>query len=205
MCQKMNLNHYFVKQLTLNHFARTRTHDLPALGLLSYFVWNHNIGRLSADYHATWVRKSTEKYFVKSFLWWLQFVGTSFSRTFLANLSSPETVISQKLSRRLHTVWNLGNFCITWNLFREINYKVNSLLKKLFSRKFFKKFWYKNFVIKLHNVLNIFILTERAHFRTFWRIFRESGENVLFLLHWSDDCICCNQIVYMIKWNMNGN
>ena len=131
---------------TLNHFARTRTHDLPALGLLSYFVWNHNIGRLSADYHATWVRKSTEKYFVKSFLWWLQFVGTSFSRTFLANLSSPETVISQKLSRRLHTVWNLGNFCITWNLFREINYKVNSLLKKLFSRKFFKKSWYKNFV-----------------------------------------------------------
>ena len=43
-------------------------------------------------------------------------------------------------------VWSLRNFCITWNLFREINYKVNSLLKKLFSRKFFKKLWYKNFV-----------------------------------------------------------
>ena len=44
------------------------------------------------------------------------------------------------------TVWSLRNFCITWNSFREINYKVNSLLKKLFSRKFFKNSWYKNFV-----------------------------------------------------------
>ena len=45
-----------------------------------------------------------------------------------------------------NTLWSLRNFCITWNLFREINYIVNSLLKKLFSRKFFKKSWYKNFV-----------------------------------------------------------
>ena len=44
------------------------------------------------------------------------------------------------------TVWSLQNFCITWNLFREINYIVNSLLKKLFSRNFFKKSWYKKFV-----------------------------------------------------------
>ena len=44
------------------------------------------------------------------------------------------------------TVWSLRNFCITWELFREINFIVNSLLNKLFSRKFFKISWYKNIV-----------------------------------------------------------
>ena len=43
-------------------------------------------------------------------------------------------------------LWSFLIFCITWNLFREINHIVNSLLKKLFSQKFFKKLWYKNFV-----------------------------------------------------------
>ena len=46
----------------------------------------------------------------------------------------------------LSTLWSLRNFCITWKLFREINFLVNCLLRKLFSRKFFRKLWYKNFV-----------------------------------------------------------
>ena len=44
------------------------------------------------------------------------------------------------------TLWSLLDFCITWKLFREINYFVNCLLRKLFSRKFFKKSWYKNMI-----------------------------------------------------------
>ena len=49
------------------------------------------------------------------------------------------------------TLWSLPNFCITWKLFREINYILKSLLKKLFSRNFFQKVVVQNFR-KIHNV-----------------------------------------------------
>ena len=43
-------------------------------------------------------------------------------------------------------VWSLRNFCIIWELFREINFIVKLFTKKLFSRKLFKKSWYKKFL-----------------------------------------------------------
>ena len=60
------------------------------------------------------------------------------------------------------TLWSLRNFCITWELFREINFIINYLLKKLFSRKCFKKSWYKNFVNSTVCCINPFLEFFRA-------------------------------------------
>jgi len=82
------------------------------------------------------------------------FAKISWKHFFTNNLCCFQVTVIFFIFPLCDTQWSLLNFCITWKLFRETNHIVNSLLKELFSRKFFQKVGIQKFR-KIHSVCEL--------------------------------------------------
>ena len=128
-------------------------HTLASTTIWEKMSWKHHIGYFinkTVDFPQFLLKilsKITEK--AKFSLTAIFSSNQFFSNFYSKNVNFKNFLWEQSSTLWHHTVWKLQKFsltlssilifCISWKLFREINFIVNSFVKKLFSRKFFQK------------------------------------------------------------------